>query len=187
MKGINKTLKTASIWCFVATLLGIGTLFYDIFAVEFSIYNIIIDAVCIGLSIFTAVVYLIYCKKTKQEILNKYRIFYTLCFANILNSLIVWVVAFWVQMSIGREIRGQSIKRVFTMPNFQTEQSEQNEKASNNDPNTIVLDEEDYEIRTYAQNLTVKLEELKTLRSKNLISEEEYQKLRQEAINNFMN
>ena len=184
MKGINKTLKTASIWCFVATLLGIGTLFYDIFAIKFSIYNIIIDAICIALSIFTAVVYLIYSKKTKQEILSKFKMFYSLCFANIFNSLIVWVVAFWVQMTIGREIRGQSIKRVFTMPNFQTEQPE---KTDNENSDTIVLNEEDYEIRTYAQNLTIKLEELKNLRSKNLISEEEYQKLRQEAINNFMN
>ena len=183
MKGINKTLKTASIWCFVATALSIGTLFYDIFAVKFSIYNIIMDSFCIVLSIVTAIMYVYYSKKTKQEIINKHRTFYILCFANIFNSLIVWVIAFWVQMSVGREIRGQNFKRVFTMPNFQAE----NQEEQTQDTSTVILNEEDYEIRTYAQNLTVKLEELKTLRSKNLISEEEYQKLRQEAIDNFMN
>ena len=180
MKGINKTLKTASIWCFVSIFLGIGSLFYDIYAVEFSVYNIIIDALCIILSIITAIIYMVYAKKTKQEILNKHRTFYILCFANIFNSLIVWVIAFWVQMSVGREIRGQSFRRVFTMPNFAGENEETN-------PNNVILNEEDYEIKTYAETLTVKLEELKNLRSKNLISEEEYQKLRQEAIDNFMN
>ena len=83
-------------------------------------------------------------------------------------------------MSVGREIRGQSFRRVFTMPNFAGENEETN-------PNNVILNEEDYEIKTYAETLTVKLEELKNLRSKNLISEEEYQKLRQEAIDNFMN
>ena len=67
------------------------------------------------------------------------------------------------------------------MPNFEANKSE------NNNPNNIILSEEDYEIKTYAETLTIKLEELKSLRAKNLISEEEYQKLRQEAINNFMN
>jgi len=134
------------------------------------------------LSITTGIIYLCYSKKSKEKILKQRKLFFTLSIVNIFNNLIVWVLAFWVQMSFNREMRTAGIKQIFSIPN----NNQQSCYKKDDDENVIIIDEDDYEIKHNAQTLTSRLEELKDLRSKNLISEEEYENLRQEALRKFM-
>lgn len=183
MNDIKKTLKTAGIWCLIASLLCIASLFANIYLFQFSIYLIISNVFEIVLSITTSIIFLCYSGKSKEIILNKRNLFYTLSIINIFNNLIVWVLSFWVQITINKEVRTAGIKQFFNIPNNNfNNQSEHNE----NNPDVIVIDENNYSINRNAENLTARLEELKKLRKKNLISQDEYEKLRQEALKKFM-
>ena len=164
MTNIKKTLKTAGIWCLVASLICVAYLFANIYLFEFSLYNIICDVIGIILSIATGIIYLCYSRKEKEKILKQRKLFFTLSIVNIFNNLIVWVLAFWVQMSLNREIRTTGIKQIFNIPN-----NNQQSQYKKDDENVIIIDEDDYEIKHSAQTLTSRLEELKDLRSKNLL------------------
>jgi len=182
MTNIKKTLKTAGIWCLVASLICVCSLLANIYLFEFSLYNIICDVFGIILSTTTGIIYLCYSRKEKEKVLKQRKLFFTLSIINIFNNLIVWVLSFWVQMSLNREIRTTGIKQMFNIPN----NNQQPQYKKGEDDNVIILDEDDYEIKHSAQTLTSRLEELKDLRTKNLISEEEYENLRQEALRKFM-
>ena len=93
------------------------------------------------------------------------------------------MLSFWVQITINKEVRTAGIKQFFNMSN--NDFSTKTEKNEDN-PDVIVIDENNYSINRNAENLTARLEELKKLRKKNLISEDEYEKLRQEALKKFM-
>lgn len=181
MTNIKKTLKTAGIWCLVATILSLITLFTDIYLFEFYLYNVIVSSMEILLSVITGIIYLCYSRKTKESILKHKNLFFVLAIINIFNNLIVWFLAFWVQMTINREIRTIHFKTMFNMSNNSTHY---NRDEDNSD--VIVIDEDDYEIKHNAETLTSELEELKSLRDKNLITEEEYERLRQETLRKFM-
>lgn len=96
---------------------------------------------------------------------------------NIFTTLIVWFISFWVQITVARELRTDTLKN--------TIYGQTTQNTDNSD--TIILTEDDYEIKQSGQTLSTKLEELKNLKAQNLITEEEYERLRQEAIKNFMN
>ena len=180
MTNIQKTLKTAGIWCLVASGIYILTLVADIFLIDFSLYNVILDGVSIVLAITTAVTYLCFSKKSKETILKNKSIFLVFSILNIFTTLIVWFISFWVQTTVARELRTDALKNAFY------NQTSNQTTGNTNNPDTIILTEDDYEIKQSAQTLSSKLEELKNLKAQNLITEEEYEKLRQEAINNFM-
>ena len=59
--------------------------------------------------------------------------------------------------------------------------------AASGDDTTVDLGKDDYEIKKETENLTEALKDLENLKSKNLINEEEYNKLRQNLINKFLN
>ncbi len=178
---MKKTLKLAGIFCLVAAIFGVVSLTLDIFYHDFSVYDIVFDAVCVALSISTGVVYLVFMNK-KQEYISKRRaIFLVLSILNIFNNLVVWVISFWVQMTVNRELQ----------PNIFVHRSEslfenEEKKGSTVDGKNVHLSEENYSEKQIAQDLTEKLNELNKLREKKLISEEEYKQMRQECINNFM-
>ena len=58
------------------------------------------------------------------------------------------------------------------------------EEKKENNSDVIIID--DYEIHTAKETLVSRLEELGELRQKQLITEEEYKNLREEAIRKFM-
>lgn len=182
MTNIKKTLKNAGIWCLVATIISVLSLISNIYLVDFVLYNIIWDIIGIILSITTGIIYLCYSKKNKEKLLKPRKIFFILTILNIFNNLIVWVLSFWVQISYNKEMRTIQLKQMFNMGNNNQSFNSQN----NPDDNIITIDKEDYEIKEKTEKLTDKLEELKELRRKNLISEDEYEKLRQEALRKFM-
>lgn len=168
-------------FCLVAAIFSIVSLMMDFFYHDFYIYDIVSDAVCVALSVATGTVYLVFMNKDKDFILKRRSTFLVLAILNIFNNLIVWVVAFWVQMSVNRELQ----PNIFVQRNGE-EIKQENEKSGVKDDKSIHLSEEDYSEKRIAQDLTEKLNELNKLREKNLISEEEYKKMRQECIENFM-
>lgn len=178
---MKKTLKLAGIFCLFAAIFNIVLLALDIFYYEFSVYDTVADAICLALSVATGTVYLVFMGKNKEYVLKHRSIFLVLAILNIFNNLVVWVIAFWVQMSVNRELQ----PNVF-MHRSEGEVKWDNEKSSTGDEKNIQISEEDYSEKRIAQDLTEKLNELNKLREKKLISEDEYKKMRQECIEKFM-
>lgn len=177
MTNIQKTLKTAGIWCLVASVIYTLTLVADIFLIDFSLFSVILDAISIVLAIITGITYLCFSKKSRETILKNKSVFLVFSILNIFTTLIVWFISFWVQTTVARELRTDTLKN--------TIYGQTTQNTDNSD--TIILTEDDYEIKQSGQTLSTKLEELKNLKAQNLITEEEYERLRQEAIKNFMN
>ena len=165
---IKKTLKIAGIICLVACALSAALIFMQWQTVEsnYVFYMAIIEIV---LSVFTGVFYLKYSTKTENEIIEKKTTFFVVALLNIFNSLLVWIVAFWVQIMISKLVMQGS------MAEFVAAQQ-----------NTVMNDDNESAMDSQAKNLEQKLIELKNMREKNLISEEEYAKLKKEAVNKFM-
>ena len=181
MTNIQKTLKTAGLWCLIAGGIYILSLVADIFLIDFSLYNVILDTISIVLAIVTGITYLCFSKKSRETIFKNKSIFLVFSILNIFTTLIVWFISFWVQTTVARELRTDALKNAF----YGQATNQTTENANN--PDTIILTEDDYEVKQSVKTLSSKLEELKNLKEQNLITEEEYEKLRQEIINNFMN
>lgn len=81
-------------------------------------------------------------------------------------------MSFWVEIAVSNHIRRKQSNAYY--------------EKSNNGDNPIVLDESEYEVTESTQILTQRLTELKGLRQNDMITEEEYQNLRAEAINKFI-
>lgn len=182
MKKFNRTLKTAGMWCMIASLMNVVSLFSNIYLIEFAIYNIIWDVLSITLSITTGIIYLCYSKQSKEKLEKPKNIFFILTILNIFNNLIVWVLSFWVQVSYNREMVKMNIGNVSGMEN----NNQSFNSSKEDDENIITISKEDYEIKRKSDTSTSRLEELKDLRTKNLISEEEYEQLKQKAIKKFI-
>lgn len=72
MTNIQKTLKTAGIWCLVASVIYTLTLVADIFLIDFSLFSVILDAISIVLAIITGITYLcFFFKKIKRNNFKK--------------------------------------------------------------------------------------------------------------------
>ncbi|MCQ2565165.1 MAG: SHOCT domain-containing protein, partial [Clostridia bacterium] len=87
-----------------------------------------------------------------------------------LNNLVAWVMSFWVEIVVSNNARFARINKV------------KEEKPKENGDIDVV----DYEIERIKENLTTRLEELEDLKQRGMITEEEYQKLREEAINSYI-
>ena len=161
MKDLKKVCNIAGFLCLISTMFAVGGLLLDLYYFEHTVIDIIFDSVHIALSLFSCIVYFVFAGKSTEEIINAQKGFFWLMILNIFNGLIVWAVSFWVNFTINK------------YQIFSNADQQKNE-------NVIDVDEVDKE-------LVKKLEELKELLDKNLISEEEYENLRQEAIKKFMN
>ncbi len=178
MKEFLRTLKIAGILCLVVSLFNIYSLMMDIFVIEFSVYFIVSDSICLAFSLITGITYLCFLRKSEEKILQQKLVFSILLFLNIFNGLVVWIISFWALIAVNKL---QAEKTAV----YLNGQSENNFNLSNDE--TIIVDnKETYEIRQKSQALVTRLEELKKLRDKNLISEEEYNNLRQEAIKTML-
>ena len=175
MKDIKKTLKLAGIMALLINILNIASLLLNIFVYEFSVFAIVEESICIVLTTITGIIYLCLLKKSKEEIVKKKGLFLALSLINIFNNIFVWIIALWVEIVVSNLARIAYMKQMFNSPNAEN---------ANGDIN---IAENDYEIKQETQNLSEALKDLENLKSKNLISEEEYSELRQNLINKFLN
>ena len=171
MKNLKKTLMIAGILSMVFSLFNVATLLLDIFVYKFFLFDVIYDSVCIVLSIATGIVYFVYMSKGNEEILKHKNVFLTLSIINIFNGLLIWIVAFWVEIAVN-----QYARNIFFQNTIKFDSQEENEVASDGD--YVVTDSSDV--------VSTKLEELKKLFEKNLITEEEYNKMRKEIIEKYL-
>ena len=175
MKDVKKTLKLAGIMALIINLLNIGNLLLDIFVLEFSIFAIVEESICIVLSFVTGIIYLCMLKKSKEEIINKKGLFLALSLINLFNNIFVWIIALWVEIAVSNASRIAYMKKMFNSTNGEQDISD------------IDIEESDYEIKKETENLTEALKDLESLKNKNLITEEEYNELRQNTINKYLN
>ena len=174
MKDIKKTLKLAGIMALIINVLNITNLLLNIFYYEFSVFAVVEESVCILLAFITGLTYLCLLKKSKEQIIKKKGLFLTLSLINLFNNIFVWIIALWVDIVVSNLARIAYMKQMFN--NTNTEQN-------NGDIN---ISEDDYEIKKETENLSEALKDLENLKSKELISEEEYNELRQNLINKFL-
>ena len=174
MKDLKKTLRLAGIFCMIALCLCVGELVLDLFVYEFSIYLVLSSSVSIALTSATGITYFVLMNKSIDKIVRHKNVFLVLSIINIFNNIIVWIIAFWVQVVIGQHAVKKRFTEMFSTP----------EEKKENNSDVIIID--DYEIHTAKETLVSRLEELGELRQKQLITEEEYKNLREEAIRKFM-
>lgn len=172
MKQLRKALLIAGIVCVGSAMFSFAQLFSDIFYFQAKTYYIVIDGVYAALSIITGIIFLIMRNKTLKQIVDKKAMFVTLLVLNIFNNLIVWAMAFWVELLVSR------YSRVSTFGyNHIGEQSVPKQE------NEVVLDKDDYEIKSKVDLLTEEIEKLNKLKESGAITEEEYKKLKEDLLN----
>ena len=176
MKDIKKTLKLAGVLSLVINVLNISNLMLAIFVDEFSVFAVVEESICIVLTFVTGITYLCLMKKNKEHLIQHKGVFLALTLINIFNSIFVWIIALWVEIAISNIARIEYMKQVLNKTGKSAESGD-----------TIDLNECDYEIKKETENLSESLKELDNLKSKKLISEEEYNELRQSLINKFLN
>lgn len=177
---MKKTLKLGGILCLIASVFDVTSLMLDIFYYTFSVYYVVFDSICIVLSVGTGIIYLSLRNKSEKFLLSRRALFFTLTILNIFNGLVVWVISFWVQITVTRR---QQAGAFFPFSKENAEKKDENEENSG----VINLDEDSYKERKIAKDLTDKLEELERLKAKKLINEEEYKTMREDAIRKFIN
>ena len=172
MKEIKKALFVAGIVCVVSSMFSFAQLFSDIFYFNAATYYVVLDGVYAALSITTGIIFLVMRSKSLKEIVEKRGMFITLLVLNIFNNLIVWAMAFWVELLVSRYSR---------VSNFDYNHvGEQNTKVQENE---VVLDKDDYEIKSKVDMLTEEIEKLTKLKESGAITEEEYKKLKEDLLN----
>lgn len=176
MKGLKKTLTIAWILCVVACVFSVYNLVLELKDVTSKLY-VFYAGLQVVLCLITAGIYFVYSLKKEQEIIKKVRLFYTICFVNIFNNIIAWAVSFWVEIVVGRTLARARFKNVQVQPVF--------EEVENKD--VVDMNEEDYEIKKSADVLSKKLEELDEKLKNNEITQEQYNQLKNEVINKYMN
>lgn len=176
MKQIKKALSVAGILCVVSSMFSFAEMFSDLYYFQLGTYAVVMDGICATLSVVTGIVFLIMKNKSLKQIVDKRWLFVTLLVLNIFNNLIVWAMAFWVELLVSRYSR---------VSNFDYNHigAKQNEEHKEQNPNEIVLDQDDYEIKNKVDILTEEIEKLTRLKDSGAITEEEFQKLKQDLIN----
>ena len=188
-KDIRKTLKLAGILFLVLCAFQVFAFAMIIYSVQtgiskinYSWFNYAYNGVKIALSLVTGIIYLVLQGKKQEDIFKQNKLIFSLTIVNILNSFAGWVISFWIQIAV------EQAKRLnFSFINPFESFNNQTEKFNVEDyENNLIMNDSDYEI-LHTETLTTRLEELNRLRSKNLITQEEYSRLRQEAIDKFLN
>ena len=172
MKQLSKALLIAGIVCVGSAMFSFAQLFSDIFYFQAKTYYIVLDGVYAALSIITGIIFLIMQNKTLKQIVDKKAMFVTLLILNIFNNLIVWAMAFWVELLVSRYSRVSTFSY-----NHIGEQSVPKQE------NEVVLDKDDYEIKSKVDLLTEEIEKLNKLKESGAITEEEYKKLKEDLLN----
>lgn len=172
MKQLRKALLIAGIVCVGSAMFSFAQLFSDIFYFQAKTYYIVLDGVYAALSIITGIIFLIMRNKTLKQIVNRKAMFVTLLILNIFNNLIVWAMAFWVELLVSRYSRVSTFSY-----NHIGEQSVPKQE------NEVVLDKDDYEIKSKVDLLTEEIEKLNKLKESGAITEEEYKKLKEDLLN----
>lgn len=172
MKQLRKALLIAGIVCVGSAMFSFAQLFSDIFYFQAKTYYIVLDGVYAALSIITGIIFLIMRNKTLKQIVDKKAMFVTLLVLNIFNNLIVWAMAFWVELLVSRYSRVSTFSY-----NHIGEQSVPKQE------NEVVLDKDDYEIKSKVDLLTEEIEKLNKLKESEAITEEEYKKLKEDLLN----
>ena len=172
MKQLRKALLIAGIVCVGSAMFSFAQLFSDIFYFQAKTYYIVLDGVYAALSIITGIIFLIMQNKTLKQIVDKKAVFVTLLILNIFNNLIVWAMAFWVELLVSRYSRVSTFSY-----NHIGEQSVPKQE------NEVVLDKDDYEIKSKVDLLTEEIEKLNKLKESGAITEEEYKKLKEDLLN----
>jgi len=172
MKQLRKALLIAGIVCVGSSMFSFAQLFSDIFYFQAKTYYIVLDGVYAALSIITGIIFLIMQNKTLKQIVDKKAMFVTLLILNIFNNLIVWAMAFWVELLVSRYSRVSTFSY-----NHIGEQSVPKQE------NEVVLDKDDYEIKSKVDLLTEEIEKLNKLKESGAITEEEYKKLKEDLLN----
>lgn len=172
MKQLRKALLIAGIVCVGSAMFSFAQLFSDIFYFQAKTYYIVLDGVYAALSIITGIIFLIMRNKTLKQIVNKKAMFVTLLILNIFNNLIVWAMAFWVELLVSRYSKVSTFSY-----NHIGEQSVPKQE------NEVVLDKDDYEIKSKVDLLTEEIEKLNKLKESGAITEEEYKKLKEDLLN----
>lgn len=172
MKQLRKALLIAGIVCVGSAMFSFAQLFSDIFYFQAKTYYIVLDGVYAALSIITGIIFLIMRNKTLKQIVDKKAMFVTLLVLNIFNNLIVWAMAFWVELLVSRYSRVSTFSY-----NHIGEQSVPKQE------NEVVLDKDDYEIKSKVDMLTEEIEKLNKLKESGAITEEEYKKLKEDLLN----
>ena len=158
--------------CVGSAMFSFAQLFSDIFYFQAKTYYIVLDGVYAALSIITGIIFLIMQNKTLKQIVDKKAMFVTLLILNIFNNLIVWAMAFWVELLVSRYSRVSTFSY-----NHIGEQSVPKQE------NEVVLDKDDYEIKSKVDLLTEEIEKLNKLKESGAITEEEYKKLKEDLLN----
>lgn len=172
MKEIKKALFVAGIVCVVSSMFSFAQLFSDIFYFNAATYYVVLDGVYAALSMTTGIIFLVMRSKSLKDIVEKRGMFITLLVLNIFNNLIVWAMAFWVELLVSRYSK---------VSNFDYNHvGEQNTKVQENE---VVLDKDDYEIKSKVDMLTEEIEKLTKLKESGAITEEEYKKLKEDLLN----
>ncbi len=172
MKEIKKALFVAGIVCVVSSMFSFAQLFSDIFYFNAATYYVVLDGVYAALSMTTGIIFLVMRSKSLKNIVEKRGMFITLLVLNIFNNLIVWAMAFWVELLVSRYSK---------VSNFDYNHvGEQNTKVQENE---VVLDKDDYEIKSKVDLLTEEIEKLNKLKESGAITEEEYKKLKEDLLN----
>ena len=172
MKQLRKALLIAGIVCVGSAMFSFAQLFSDIFYFQAKTYYIVLDGVYAALSIITGIIFLIMQNKTLKQIADKKAMFVMLLILNIFNNLIVWAMAFWVELLVSRYSRVSTFSY-----NHIGEQSVPKQE------NEVVLDKDDYEIKSKVDLLTEEIEKLNKLKESGAITEEEYKKLKEDLLN----
>lgn len=171
MKQLRKALLIAGIVCVGSAMFSFAQLFSDIFYFQAKTYYIVLDGVYAALSIITGIIFLIMRNKTLKQIVDKKAMFVTLLILNIFNNLIVWAMAFWVELLVSRYSKVSTFSY-----NHIGEQSVPKQE------NEVVLDKDDYEIKSKVDLLTEEIEKLNKLKESGAITEEEYKKLKEDLL-----
>ncbi len=167
MKDSKKTLLISGIICLVSGALSVLTLVMAVCAKEIGVTDIVINSLCIALSFVTGISYLCVMNKGNDWLTDHRMLFIILMFLNIINGIIPWLVSFWVEIVITEQYR----IRLFNQ-NFKPGQE-----------GDITLHDNDYEISSKVDYIKSEIEKLDEMKRKNQITEEEYNRLRQDIIN----
>lgn len=167
MNNAKKTLLISGIICLISGLFSVLALLMDVFETQIQVYAVVLDSLNVALSLTTGIIYLCVMGKGTDWLTKNRMLFVVLMFVNILNGLIVWLVSFWVEIVITEQYR---IKMF-------------NQSVKQDENGDITLHDNDYEITSKVDYIKSEIEKLDELKRKNMITEEEYNRLRQEVIN----
>ncbi len=187
---IKKNIKIAGILFIILSCLQIFALCMRIYSVHVEINKLNytwFDYACSGveivLSLVTGIIYLVLQAKKEEYILKQNKLVFILTIINILNSFAGWVISFWIEIVVEQARR---LEYSYINPFGNSGANLNNGEVLKDENGNVIIKEGDYEVLK-TETLTTRLDELTRLRNKNLITAEEYTKLRQEAIDKFLN